>query len=99
MSVVINCKECANKCCKNNSCEYDACFCPDFMPKKKEDADMVEVIRCKDCKHWDKHRLCGEWPDKIKCYCEIVIHNTKELSTSFTSPDDYCSFAEKTEEG
>lgn len=58
-------------------------------------ADAVEVIRCKDCKHWNKSSVSGEWPDKVTCCCKITQHYKLKGWTSFTAPDDYCSFAER----
>lgn len=43
--------------------------------------DAVEVVRCKDCKHYDgsySYPICCRWEDTIK-------------------PDDYCSYGEKME--
>ena len=43
--------------------------------------DAVEVVRCKDCKHYDgsySYPICCRWEETIK-------------------PDDYCSYGEKME--
>lgn len=43
--------------------------------------DAVEVVRCKDCKHFDgsySYPICCRWEETIK-------------------PDDYCSYGEKKE--
>lgn len=32
----------------------DEC-CEAWKPKEEEKPDMVEVVRCKDCVHWDEH--------------------------------------------
>lgn len=61
-------------------------------------ADVVEVIRCKDCKHWDKKDVSGEYPDKIKCMCIVIKHMIPDGWTGYTSPGDYCSFAEQMNE-
>ncbi len=45
-------------------------------------ADVVEVVRCKDCKHYkDNHR----------CYSKYSNMN------DYRSPDDYCSYGERRE--
>ena len=56
-------------------------------------ADVVEVVRCKDCKYWDTRDskgiqgtcLCGE---KDFCYG----------SEFYPFADDYCSYGERREE-
>ena len=58
-------------------------------------ADVAEVVRCKDCKHWNKRSVSGEWPDKVTCYCKITQHCMSKGWKSYTAPDDYCSFAER----
>lgn len=45
--------------------------------------DYPELIRCKDCKHWQ----C----DDSESYCD-------ELGIFGTSPTSYCSFAKRKEE-
>lgn len=30
-----------------------------------EICDMVKVVRCKDCRFWDKENLCGVWNDYV----------------------------------
>lgn len=55
-------------------------------------ADVVEVIRCKDCEYWNKDEdflnggICGEWSD----FEDGIINYTK--------PDDYCSCGEPKEQ-
>lgn len=50
--------------------------------------DAVEVVRCKDCKHWDGHfcEVHSEWPDE---------YNTGYLD--YTEADDFCSYGERKE--
>jgi hypothetical protein len=106
------CKDCGKESCNQKLlgfCHYE---CSAWLPEttlkgnKKTTintdkntsvkTDMVKVIRCKNCKHWKKNDISGEWPNKIKCRCNITMHSTKGGSaTSYTAPDDYCSFAEK----
>jgi hypothetical protein len=92
---MVNCKECANKRCKNNGCEHATYNCPDFMDKKNGWVDMVKVIRCKDCKHWNRNMMNGRYPDNVMCKC---CEHTHSQFTGYTAPDDYCSFAERVEE-
>ena len=46
--------------------------------------DAVEVVRCKECKHWDNK------DDAQRCsYAHNGLHWAK--------PDDYCSYGERSE--
>ena len=42
--------------------------------------DAVQVVRCKDCKHWQNEHLCLAWSR----------HGTIE-----TMPEQYCSYGER----
>ena len=55
-------------------------WCPNFKNK----ADFVEVVRCKDCKHWrtEHDGFCGA----SYALCEINNAN-----------NDYCSYGERKE--
>ena len=45
---------------------------------------QLEIIRCKDCKHWEQESICDG-------HClEIDLHHVDE--------DHYCSYAERREE-
>ncbi len=57
-------------------------------------SDLVEVIRCRDCKHWNKSIIKGTYPDDVRCMCEKISFGI----IKYTRPDDYCSFAEMGEE-
>lgn len=53
------------------------------------DAHVVEIVRCKDCKHLDK----GENDSESWCEC------TRIFGTYFdVSEDDFCSYGERAEE-
>ena len=45
--------------------------------------DIVEVVRCKDCKYWDEDRRCNG------------IKNG--LVMEYTWDDDFCSYGERKE--
>lgn len=47
-------------------------------------ADVVEVVRCKDCKKWDMTRRFG-----ISCACSHWSPSIKDCR--FTLPDGFCS--------
>ena len=48
-------------------------------------ADVVEVVRCKDCRHYKKVYFCGE------TLYDCVSH----LGMVGASPDDFCSYGER----
>lgn len=51
-------------------------------------ADVVEVVRCKDCKFWNKDEnrgICDEWSD------------FEDGISRYTGADDYCSCGERKE--
>lgn len=50
-------------------------------------ADVVEVVRCKDCKHWHSNtEFCGIWSFNFQNIAQRTLR------------DDYCSRAERREE-
>lgn len=50
-------------------------------------ADVVEVVRCKDCKHIKEEHF-NIMPDGFSC----------ELSGLMVEPEHYCSYGERNEE-
>ena len=48
-------------------------------------ADVVEVVRCKDCKYWDNE------DDAERC--------THKYGDMWAKPDGYCSYGERTDNG
>ena len=66
------------------------CECEDILGNVLEKlpvADAVEVVRCKDCKHYTQKHGNLSWNAKRR-YCN-------RSATVATSPEDYCSFGEK----
>lgn len=64
-------------CWVNKSCEYDALK----VIKESPTADVVEVVRCKDCKWWHLQERCSylaEYPDE-----------------PYMEADDFCSCGER----
>lgn len=59
-------------------------------------ADAVEVVRCKDCKHWAPHTQCGfdEDNDAYHDYCGLLIPDD-DFYAYTRMPDDYCSYGER----
>ena len=48
----------------------------------EETADAVEVVRCKDCRHWQKS------VDGVTTWCPMLMDKK-------TKADDFCSYGER----
>ena len=61
--------------------------------------DAVEVVRCKNCKHWRPHTQCGSDKDNDEYhdYCGLLIPDD-DYYAYISKPDDYCSYGERREE-
>lgn len=57
--------------------------------KSQPTADVVEVVRCKECVFWDveKTGLVDE------CVCKM--HSVVKVHSRYTNPTDYCSYGER----
>ena len=61
-------------------------------------ADVVEVVRCKDCKKWEKYEnTSGAGYCHNKKYCFTYGTMLDREFTPITMPDDYCSYGERKE--
>lgn len=49
------------------------------------EVDAVEVVRCKDCEHWNEDDDVG--------YC-----NNPDGLDNYAKPDDFCSYGERRED-
>ena len=49
--------------------------------------DAVEVVRCKDCKHYKPQKKSAHWENRAN-YCNRVV-------TIKTQPYDFCSYGER----
>lgn len=77
-------KGCAAYCPKAEVCKKDG-KCPMACAAKimrRTDPDMVPVVRCKDCKHYER----GE------CYHERHNHHSQSIQQN---EDDFCSYGER----
>lgn len=80
--------------CYTNCLHCDVCKCADEVeykdfetmkadcPHFKNKADFVEVVRCRDCKHW-RTEHCG-FCEASNALCEVNNANT-----------DFCSYGER----
>ena len=56
--------------------------------KEKKKNNAVEVVRCKDCKHWDEnYEIC--LPDN-KRGCKCKMFTADEGAPFYTAPTGYC---------
>ena len=81
-AIAVACKGC-NKEFPNEPCEPSECHIQQGL-FNIPDADVVEVVRCKDCKHW-KDGVAG-CTDEVKC-CDIGFYMIGE--------NGYCSYGER----
>ena len=58
---------------------------------KERGADVVEVVRCKDCKWYDPASPCGTMMP--------VAYECKKQYRKFYLPEFYCGYAERRENG
>ena len=49
--------------------------------------DAVEVVRCKDCKHYKPQKKSAHWEHRAN-YCNRIV-------TIKTQPYDFCSYGER----
>ena len=59
---------------------------PDVYVRYEPAADVVEVVRCKDCKHWD---------GLYSCDCHKADENGTPI---FMRESDFCSYGERRSE-
>ena len=52
--------------------------------------DAVEVVRCKDCKHYKPQKKSAHWENSAN-YCNRIV-------TIKARPDDFCSYGERKNE-
>ena len=68
-------------------CKWEKMCLEEMQPK----VDAVEVVRCKDCKHWSNSPICPAFPHFHEC------HEWNERIS--TSENDYCSKGVRKEKG
>lgn len=69
-----------------------ATFCEASLTAKKlSTADVVEVVRCKDCKYYVLHTLFGH----TQGWCERLCDEFDRSLAHGTEVDDYCSKGER----
>ncbi len=77
----MNCKDCSHYEVCEHAKEYPIEGCDYFINK----ADVVKVVRCKDCKYYKRFNGCGNWCHK-RIRSDIEYH---------TKPNDFCSYGKR----
>ena len=85
----IDCDKCSHGCVCAYRHQYDDHIveCSHWKPAD----DVVEVVRCKDCKHW-RHETDG-MIDHYECAVFCGCYGKGYL----TGADDFCSYGERKE--
>ena len=81
------CESLCNKCgLDRGECERIG-FCADYMDiKRLPTVDAVEVVRCKNCQHWDEDTG----------FCDVNSHFYEfGMYWDIFEEDDYCSYGER----
>lgn len=71
----------------DDSCMVQAVFVPYI--KGAPTVDAVEVVRCKDCRHYRHFKGCGNW-------CHRRLRSDIEFKVK---PNDFCSYGERRTDG
>lgn len=62
--------------------------------ERSDEADVVKVVRCKDCKWYQEGKLLA--PNK---FCFRLKHPKEDRKIGYNyAPDDFCSYGERREE-
>lgn len=89
IDVCIGCdEEFPNEPCEPNDCKIKRAL--SGIPT----ADVVEVVRCKDCKYYVIHTLFGH----TQGWCERLCDEHDKSLAHGTEVNDYCSYGERKEE-
>jgi hypothetical protein len=71
-----------NKNINNKKCHF---FNDHFVPT----ADVVPVVRCKECVFWDTESIGLSDEHICKMHSIVAVHSR------YTNPTDYCSYGER----
>lgn len=90
--------------CIHNSVCYMQEVCNDIEEQLREfgcdhyrrTADVVEVVRCRDCDLWNEWDSAGrrEFGNYV---CSCAKWSTEDGSVLYTKPNDFCSYGEPKE--
>ncbi len=90
------CKDCLhNEVCRYGENRSNGMYCTGEKCKQyKPTADMVDVVRCKDCQHW-KDTSCDTVTEDHWGECRKPLGDYRYCETA---ENDYCSYGERREE-
>lgn len=57
------------------------------MPYREIAADVVEVVRCKDCKYYKPPKQSAHWEHKVPYCCRVTTVKVQQ--------DGFCSYGER----
>jgi len=58
--------------------------------KDIEEAGSIDIVRCKECKHWDDRREDSWWSEDGAC-----LKTSRLGDATYRNADDYCSYGER----
>jgi len=88
-----NCKEC--NAATQEICNADPICGSIMLVVDAPTVDAVEVVRCKDCKHYKEGELLA--PNK---FCFRLMHPTENRHIGYNfSDNDFCSYGERKDNG
>ena len=94
---LIDADACLHDMCKRCNIENEGCPCEPAdcfiynVLENQTTVDAVEVVRCKDCKHYKTQKKSAHWNNSTPycCRCTVVKVN----------PNDFCSYGERKADG
>lgn len=95
--ILRHCRRCIGQDIYDNS--YMVSSVPEEVIRSLSPADVVEVVRCKDCKHRRVNEHYGEKGYlRIKAMCELDTGDPFELSRCASDDDWFCADGERKDE-
>ena len=82
-----NCSECSFKANDYVCGLLDCAFSCNHFTERNYNCPLVEIVTCKDCKHWDKCSVPRVPDEKEYRYCPMEDFNTAE--------DYFCAYGER----
>ena len=74
----------ANALIEEANAEGAQCYVDAFQIANAPTVDAVEVVRCRDCKHWHKETL----------FCDYMPYGEAQERVNWYA-DDFCSYGER----
>lgn len=66
------------------------------MSKAMAEAPSIDIVRCRECKHWQPHEQYGydEDNDEYHDYCGLLVPEDDYYAIERRA-DDFCSYGER----